>query len=110
MIFSLTIFFWYWFSFLKAKSKKYFGWEYYGGQAQTSYSNIGFIHLIKYQHMEPFNIGFLPLWTVLAWSPASMLYFHFLPKRKETWYAWIIWLYGADLALLGQPFLIVLTF
>ena len=48
-----------------------------------------FVHIIKYQHMEPFNIGFLPLWTVLAWAPASMLYFYFLPKRKEAYYLWL---------------------
>ena len=42
-----------------------------------------FVGLTKYKHVEPFNIGFLPLWTIAAWTPAIMLFIYFLPKRKE---------------------------
>lgn len=48
-----------------------------------------FFHITLYQHMEPFNIGFLPLWTVCAWTPANILYFYFLPKRKEAYVFWV---------------------
>jgi len=48
-----------------------------------------FVHLTKYQHMEPFNVGLLPLWTVLAWTPAIMLFVYTLPQRKEKYLTWI---------------------
>lgn len=48
-----------------------------------------FVHLFKYQHMEPFNVGLLPLWTVLAWTPVVMLFIYFLPQRKEKYLSWI---------------------
>ncbi|TGE39678.1 hypothetical protein E4K67_01375 [Desulfosporosinus fructosivorans] len=48
-----------------------------------------FVHLTKYQHMAPFNIGVLPLWTILAWTPAVMLFIYFLPQQRERYIYWI---------------------
>ncbi|KUO75918.1 MAG: hypothetical protein APF81_01635 [Desulfosporosinus sp. BRH_c37] len=52
------------------------------------------LNLTRYQHIEPFNIGMLSIWTVLAWTPTVMLFIYFLPKRKEPYIQWlylIIW-------------------
>lgn len=48
-----------------------------------------FLHLTRYEHVKPFNIGVLSLWTVLAWTPAIMLFVYFLPQRKEKYLYWI---------------------
>ncbi|AFQ42525.1 hypothetical protein Desmer_0476 [Desulfosporosinus meridiei DSM 13257] len=53
-----------------------------------------FVNLTRYQHAEPFNVGILPLWTILAWAPAVMLFIYFLPQRRERYIYWvyvIIW-------------------
>lgn len=53
-----------------------------------------FLNLTRYRHTEPFNIGALPLWTILAWAPAVMLFIYFLPQRKERYIYWtyiVIW-------------------
>ncbi|HYH03010.1 MAG TPA: hypothetical protein VEC37_07920 [Bacillota bacterium] len=48
-----------------------------------------FFHLTKYQYMEPFNIGALPLWTVLAWTPAIMLFIYLFPQHKAAYLYWV---------------------
>ncbi|WP_075366905.1 hypothetical protein [Desulfosporosinus metallidurans] len=50
-----------------------------------------FVHigLTRYEHIIPFNFGVLPIWTVLAWAPAVMLFIYFLPQRKETYIRWM---------------------
>ena len=51
-----------------------------------------FLRFIRYQYMEPFNIGYVPLWTILAWTPAIVMFVHFFPQQKP---AYIHWLYLA---------------
>lgn len=45
--------------------------------------------LTQYEHIMPFNIGVLPLWTILAWALAVMLFIYFLPQRKEKYIRWM---------------------
>jgi hypothetical protein len=48
--------------------------------------------LAKYQHTYPFTIARLPLFFNLAWTPAIIMYLHFLPKKKigYAYYSYII--------------------
>lgn len=48
--------------------------------------------LIKYQHGYPFIILNLPLFFDLAWTPATMIFLHFLPRPniKYAYYTYII--------------------
>lgn len=39
-------------------------------------------NLVKYQHARPFTIFGLPLLFDLAWTPAIIMFVHFLPDRK----------------------------
>lgn len=48
------------------------------------------LNILRYEHIQPFNIGRLPVWTVLGWTPAAILFVYFLPQRKERY---IFWLY-----------------
>lgn len=48
-----------------------------------------FIRLIRYQYMEPFNIGYLPLWTILGWTPAIVMFIHFFPQPKPAYIHWV---------------------
>lgn len=43
-------------------------------------SNI--FNLVKYQHVYPFTIFNLPLFFDLAWTPAILIFLHFLPQKK----------------------------
>lgn len=45
--------------------------------------------LTRYEHIIPFNVGVLPIWTVLAWAPAVMLFIYFLPQQKEPYIRWM---------------------
>lgn len=47
------------------------------------------VGLTRYEHIIPFNIGVLPIWTVLSWAPAIMLFLYFLPQSKETYIRWM---------------------
>lgn len=49
-------------------------------------------NLVKYQHVKPFTILGLPLLFDLAWTPAVLLFLHFLPKKKPryAYYSYII--------------------
>jgi hypothetical protein len=40
------------------------------------------LNLVKYQHAYPFTIAKLPLFFDLAWTPAVIIYLHFLPRKK----------------------------
>lgn len=48
-------------------------------------------HLVEYQHVYPFAILKLPLLFDLAWTPAVMMFVHFLPNPK-TGYAYYIYI------------------
>lgn len=45
------------------------------------------LNLVKYRHVYPFTILNLPFLFDLAWTPAILLFLHFLP-RKEVRYAY----------------------
>ena len=49
-------------------------------------------NLVKYQHVYPFTILNLPLLFDLAWTPAVVVFLHFLPKKKlgYPYYAYIL--------------------
>jgi hypothetical protein len=49
-------------------------------------------NLLKYQHVYPFTILGLPLLFDLAWTPAVMMFVHFLPDRKTgyPYYAYLV--------------------
>ena len=49
-------------------------------------------NLVKYQHAYPFTIFRLPLLFDLAWTPAIVMFLHFLPKNgpKYARHAYII--------------------
>jgi hypothetical protein len=47
--------------------------------------------LVKYQHIYPFSVSGLPLLLDLAWTPAIMMFIHFLPD-KRTGYAYYAYL------------------
>jgi hypothetical protein len=49
-------------------------------------------NLVEYQHAYPFTIFKLPLLFDLAWTPAIIMYLHFLPKPKlgYAYYSYII--------------------
>ena len=53
------------------------------------FSNI--FTLFKYKHIEPFTFFGLPVLLGLAWTPAILLFLHFLPNRKTgyPYYAYI---------------------
>ena len=49
------------------------------------------LNLVKYQHVYPFTIFNLPLFFDLAWTPAALIFLHFLPKKpRYAYYAYII--------------------
>lgn len=50
-------------------------------------------NLLKYQHAYPFTVLGLPLFFSLGWTPAVMLFLHFLPSKK-TGYAYYIYIIG----------------
>lgn len=39
-------------------------------------------NLLKYRHVYPFTVFNLPLLFDLAWTPAILLFLHFLPKKR----------------------------
>jgi hypothetical protein len=47
--------------------------------------------LVSYQHIYPFSIAKLPLLFDLAWTPAIIMFLHFLPKKK-TGYAYYFYI------------------
>ncbi|HEX3047999.1 MAG TPA: hypothetical protein VHY08_24820 [Bacillota bacterium] len=50
------------------------------------------LNLVKYQHVYPFTIMNLPLFFDLAWTPAIMMFVHFMPDKKTgyPYYAYMI--------------------
>lgn len=49
------------------------------------------LHLVKYIDMGPFSIfGIFSFWTPVAWMFAFMLFFYFLPVRKEFLYPYTV--------------------
>jgi hypothetical protein len=47
------------------------------------------LNILRYEHTKPFNIGGLSVWTILAWTPASIMFIYFLPKQKEKYTYWL---------------------
>lgn len=50
------------------------------------------LKVMKYQHADPFTVFGLPLLFDLAWTPAVMIFIHFLPDKKPKYahYTFII--------------------
>ena len=49
------------------------------------------LHLIEYRNMGVFDIfGIISFWTPIAWMFAFMLFFYFLPVRKQFLYPYIV--------------------
>lgn len=48
-----------------------------------------FIKLTMYQHMTPFNVGVLPIWTILAWTPTVVLFIYLMPNEKGRVHFWL---------------------
>jgi len=50
------------------------------------------LNLVKYQHAGPFTIFGLPLLFDLAWTPAIIMFVHFLPDKemKYAFYTYIV--------------------
>jgi membrane protein YdbS with pleckstrin-like domain len=42
-----------------------------------------------YQHMTPFNVGVLPIWTILAWTPTVVLFIYLMPNEKGRVHFWL---------------------
>ncbi|WP_132017845.1 hypothetical protein [Hydrogenispora ethanolica] len=60
------------------------------------------LHLIKYLNIEPFNLGVLPLWTVLSWTPTNIVFIYFLPEQKKRYIFWLyILMYSGLTAAVG---------
>lgn len=51
----------------------------------------GVFNLVEYRHVYPFSILKLPLLFDLAWTPAIIMFVHFLPAKK-TGYAYYTYL------------------
>lgn len=52
-------------------------------------SGLTLLGITWYDHTAPFKIGLLPLWTILAWAPAVMLFIYFIPQRSEKYIQWL---------------------
>jgi hypothetical protein len=58
----------------------------------------GLFHLFRWEHAEPFVFIDAPIFIKTAWLLAMMIYFYFLPRRRE-WY--VIPLYIFMFSFLG---------
>ncbi len=61
-----------------------------------------FFHILRYEHIQPFNVGYLSIWTVLAWTPTNMMLIYFLPESPKKYVFWVyILMYSGLTALIG---------
>lgn len=56
------------------------------------------VQLYQYQYLKPFEFLGAPIWNALAWTPAIILFIHFLPERKERY---VIPVYIGTFSMIG---------
>ena len=62
----------------------------YGSGISFTFEHIyHFVGFTRYHYIEPFNFGYLSILEVASWTPATLLFIHFLPQREEKYIHWL---------------------